>query len=312
MSPITRHGETFRPPRPTPDSTPTRSATPSLKVTGGALAIVLIVNALGFLVYWIPELQALPLVGAVIWQISPLMSPVVSGGAPVPGTGAGAAGFATAMLLITIVTWFLARERNELLRLSLPILGALQTVVAGVLLLLWLPNGRLEGVATGLVLLAVLLVLGIRTVTSVQNVAVRDLPDTRTTAGGWLTPYLVTLLGPFAVGRMLVYGPARDSLAAMARCPAYWGPVVAPTYASVSTVLIVATGAAGGLLVWSVIRLLPPWKGRKLTSAIVALVLAVGPGLAMARPAAISASADITPLIQQQAASLASSPCSGW
>ena len=311
MSPIARHGETFQPPRPTPAAkaaATTRPAAPSLKVTHGALAIVLIVNVLAFVLYWIPELQALPLMTAVMWQIAPLMSPVLTGGRPFVQAGGAALALSTILMVITILTWSVARTRNELVRLSLPVMGVAMALLSGLLLLLWLPRGGLAQSATGLVLLVVLLVLGIRTVILGQNVATSGLPDLQTEAGGWLTPFLVTLVGPLAVGRMLVYGAQRDSIAAIALCPDLTGPALVPTYLSWHTGLVLATGAAAGLLVWALIRLLPPWSGRNLTSAIVALVLAVGPGLAMARPAAVSSTPTALYAVQQSAVA----GCAGW
>lgn len=312
MSPIERRGETFQPPRPTlaeQAAVDSRPAAPSLKVTGGALAIVLIVNALAFILYWIPELQAVPLVPAVMLQIAPLVSPLLTGASHyVPVSGVVLA-LTTLLAVVTTLTWFIARTRNELLRLSLPIMGTTMSALSALLLVLWISRGWLGQWATGLVLLVVLVFLGIRTVVLSRNIDTSGIPELQTTAGRWLTPYLVTLIGPFAVGRMLVYGGQRDSIAEVARCSALTGATMVPTYATWHTVLLVATGAGAGLLLWALIRLLPPWSGRNLTSAIVALVLAVGPGLAMARPAAVNS----TPVALYGVQQYGLIPeCAGW
>lgn len=107
--------------------------------------------------------------------------------------------------------------------------------------------------------------------------AMNRLPGTSTVldhtnrgGGTWLVIFLVSVLGPMAVGRALLGGQ-----------PTFAGSQLTEANFAEPTgiILVYSVGASLGFLIWAVWQLLPPYKGRRIVFPLVMFVAAGFGGL---------------------------------
>lgn len=255
-----------------------RSPAPSRGAVTWLVRIPLIATIVLGLLWWFPELTAIPgltLAWGQLWPLVPF--PLIAGPAPLAGP---VNLLSAAMLVSAVAAWRASRSRSPLVQWSTAPLAALTGVLSlAQAVLVFLVGGPPAGllllvVMVGVSIYAVRVSLGV-------NAEANPLPET-----GGLRPlvlYAGTVVGPVAVARALFNRPARD-IAASSSLDAAMAAL--PTMATVNLWL---AGTCVGLIAWGVWNLLPPYGGRKLVAPIAALVLGVGVGAAHAFAAAAGA-----------------------
>lgn len=282
MSELTRKGGVFEPSREgrQTEKRVKRSLEPAKKSTAWLFGIPAAATAVIFVLYWVPETRFLPFADFLSVQLSPLVSPVLaSEGYPLYPEQEGLSGLATLVLILgAFVGWVAVRLPMAWAHLLTAPASLVTGLAAGLQLARVVPGADLQQIATAIVLLGLVVVLALRAM--VLSVGVEP-SSTETWRRGQLYPlawYAFTGLGPIAVGRALF---AEEARAVAARLPRFaWSELLETS----SHVYVWMAGTLVGLLVWAVVHLLPPWKGRSLTAPVVALVLALGPGVAHVVP----------------------------
>jgi len=222
------------------------------------LFVVLGANLVVYLRHWVPELQLIPHLQVVVDQVSVLVAPVASQGVPVSPYALTSPRPAL-VLLVAAILLAVSAVRGGPWRVLVPLSAA--AVVSSAAVILYENLGSdLRQVATGLLLLPIVAVTA--ALTGIRSVRVPGtaLPPVKPIRVRWLVLATLTGVIPYAIGR---HAFARDltGIAAEVYTVPAWTPSLLE---NPTTALLVAAGFAILLGGFSLLRLLPPWKGRKL------------------------------------------------
>ena len=243
-------------------------------LTTWPVVILAAVGLLYFVAAYVPELLLVGFFPDVLGQLRPLsfFSPNgvadVTWNSPLPfaliAAGALAAVARTPSRWNTVLTWPLA------------------LVVAGGTAWALVDGGvtRWRDYALALVLGLVLIVCALAVPGRLARSAAAPVSKKRG-GGGWATLFVLTFVGPLAVGRWL-WGEGVPERALLIQTPS-------ETLSTEASLWFVVVGISFAVTLWAVLQVLPPWGERKLLQPIVLLIAAVGLGLVLAGQQAAAA-----------------------
>lgn len=248
---------------------------------GGAPAVTLLVlGLLAAVAHWIPELglgRLMPDVFALFGTA--VARPIFTGGETPFGDAPDAGAAPTVAFVAALALGFATRQGGWFRYAIVP--AAAVTAIAAVPIAVAALTDPLANVFSLLAALTCIACSSVAAVVSVRghlrrgaHPFARRVPGLHGWRNRWLTAYLLVLPVPFMVGRAIVWGQLRDSVAvaADAGSPATFGSLV-----SVATPLTWAVGAIAGVAVWAAMRFVPPI--RELPVVPPAEAFSAGPGL---------------------------------
>lgn len=233
-----------------------------------ALTLLAVVNAVFLLAVTVPEV--VPWWPVLFDQLAPLVAtPLTTGDVQlVPDQGPGVV--QTGLLLAAFVAYVAAHRQGQyrLVGLGAAVATAVLAVLAAVMgLLVW---GR--SAAVGAALAGIVALLAARTANAMRT-PVGPRADRIGTTFLWC--YAVSAVVPLGVGRALFAPELADVARGLAA-----GPVQTRFLAMghIATLWLYLGGLSVGVVLWVVLQLVPPWRGRPLVRPIATalLVLAVG------------------------------------
>ena len=240
----------------------------SRRAATNALTLLAVVNAVFLLAVTVPEV--VPWWRVLFDQLAPLVAtPLATGGEQlVPGQGSGVV--QTGLLVAAFVAYVAAHRQGQYRLVGLG--AAVATAVLAVVAAFWglLVSGR--SAAVGAALAGIVALLAVRTANAMRT-AVRPRSDRIGTTFLWL--YALSAVLPLGIGRAVFAPQLADAARGLAA-----GPVSSRFLAlgHVATLWLYLGGLSVGIVLWVVLQLVPPWRGRPLVRPIatVLLVLAVG------------------------------------
>lgn len=239
------------------------------RTAGRLLALVAVVQVLGFVTMQVPEVTGQRWARPVVLQLSPLYPIPLIGQDTALGVAApNLCGVGALLVLFGALLLRVAVRRAPGRGLAAAGPTALVVFGAALAVLGALTAPGLVNRAGGAALAAVLAVMAVSTTRDAAAGAQTAAPQ----PGRWLLAGLLTLVPPLGLGRA-VFAP---TLAPVVR-----GMVGGPTGVGMNallsdgTPLLWASGAVLLVGAWATVQLLPPWAGRPLTRAAVLLVAAI-------------------------------------